>query len=142
MTTTFAVRRLTGFGDQKFGILWGSDGSGMPGWSQESFSSTVHVPGGDINETFLLGSGPLRVTYRLVMDTISDYRALVAMKQTQDVLTLYTTMCEIAGREVVLFGATYTELDAVTLLDVGGVTVRVDGQVECDATFQLEARPE
>jgi hypothetical protein len=142
MTTVFTHRRLTGFGPLKFGVLWGSDGSGMPGWSQESFTSTVHIPGSDRNETFLLGSGPLTITYRLVLASVADYRELVSMKQTQDMLTLYTSMCELGGREVVHFGTTYTELDAVTLLDVGGVTVRVDGEVECDATFQLEARPE
>ena len=64
------------------------------------------------------------------------------MKQTQDTLTLYARMCELGGREVVLFGEPYTEVDAVTLMDVSAVTVRGDGEVDCDATFMLDARPE
>ncbi|MBA2707161.1 MAG: hypothetical protein H0U59_05090 [Gemmatimonadaceae bacterium] len=138
MTTLFAQTRLCGFGDVKFGVLWGGDPYGMPGWAQESYANTVHIPGGNVNETFLMGLSPLTITYDLVLDTKDDYRALAALQQASGTLTVYTAMCELAGREVVLFGQAYTELDNTLLIGLSRQMVRVDGAVECSATFQLD----
>lgn len=142
MPTTWTTEQHCGFGDANFGILWdSSDPYGMPGWEQSGQSETRHVPGSDTNITQLLGLGPLAISYRLFFQATADFEAFMASRQGTGTLTVYAAMCELNVPEVVLFGSVYKQIPDVLLIDVSAVSLRVDGAVECTATFQLQERP-
>ena len=140
--TVWTREHHTGFGDVNFGILWDmNDPYGMPGWSQDSFSVTHHVPGSDTNITQLLGNGALAITYRCFFENTTEFEAFMALRQTTGTLTVYAAMCELAVTEVVVFGEVYKQIPDVILMGVGDISKRVDGCVECTAGFQIQERP-
>ena len=141
--TVFTREFHTGFGDTNFGILWDSfDPYGMPGWAQESFSVTRHIPGGDVNVTQLLGHGALGISYRLFFENTTEFDTFMALRHTSETLTVYAVMCELDVPEVVMpGGGVYKEIPDVTLMGVGEISKRIDGCIECTAAFQIQERP-
>lgn len=125
-----------------FGILWdaGSDRT-MPMWRRESHVAVVPIPGSDRSHTFPMGQGPLRITYRLLLDEETAYLALCELVQTEGTLTVYAPLSRgIAGEEVWLFGTPYKRIPDVLLAGLGNDVVATDGTYEVEATFQRGSR--
>ncbi len=132
----------TGFGTADafvpFEILYTSEL--LATWEQPSYTATKHVPGSDINILFLLGLGPLTVTWTLEFANTDAYRDMTALVQTMGTLTIPQSIAERFGYERDLSGVLYTEYRDVVLLSLSGAGVAVDGVIEADATFYREAR--
>lgn len=137
-----ALRSRIGFdtaaGQADFDILY--TGELLPAWEQESYTSVKHVPGGNANVLFLLGLGPLTVTWTLEFATPADYRDMTALVQQQGTLRIPQSIAERFGYEADLSGVLYTEFSDVVLLSLSGAGVAVDGVVEAQATFYREGR--
>lgn len=121
------------------------EGEWLPIWEQPAYSNTIHVPGGNVNVTFLMGLGPLSVTYTVECDTPDDYDDLVALQQTSGTLRIPQTVAEPFGTEVDLSGTIYTEFSDVTLMSISAPQISlptVSGRpiIQCSATFQREDR--
>jgi hypothetical protein len=132
---------ITGFGGASFDILWESNEPALPGWEQQEYVNTVHVPGSDFNDTYFMGSGPLMRALRVVCADRAAYEALHALKRTAGVLRMPATLNELgAAVEVDYFGTIYAELADVTLIGLSDVRVWVHGEIEVTAQFQRDDR--
>ncbi len=132
----------TGFGTTTasvwFEILY--TGELLPTWEQESYTSVKHVPGGNVNVLFLLGMGPLTVTWTLEFANPRDYQDMTALVQTVGTLRIPQSVAERFGTERDLSGVLYTEYSDVTLLSLSGAGVAVGGAIEAQAPFWREGR--
>jgi hypothetical protein len=129
------------FGDVEFNILWDGDLANMPGWEQESFASTVHIPGSNRNVTFLLGNGPYTRTFEVLCDTQSHYTNLKLMRHTEAILRVPAAMNDLDDtgvEEINYFGSAYAEISDVLLVGLSAARVWVDGQRSAFATFQRD----
>ena len=130
---------MSGFGAAEFQIV--HEGEWLPIWEQDSYTATRHIPGGNANETFLLGLGPLVVTYTIECDDQDDYAVLAELVQTSGTLRIPQTVAENIGAEVDYSGVIYTEYSDVTLMALQRPMIAMDQSIQCEATFQLQARP-
>lgn len=131
------IRSMAAFGLAEIRILWDGGLANMPGWEQQSYTNSVHIPGSNITETFLLGVGDLTRTFTVECETPQHYRNLQALVQAEATLRVPAAMNELAAREVDYFGQLYAEIDDVVLLGLSAVSVWADGSVSCAATFQV-----
>lgn len=130
---------MSGFGAAEFQIV--HEGEWLPIWEQDAFDNTIHVPGGNENETFLLGLGPLVVTYTLECDDQDAYATLAGLMQTTGTLRIPQTIAENIGSETAYFGTTYTEYSNVTLKALRNGRIALDQSIQVEATFQMQERP-
>ena len=132
---------LSSFGSASFAILWDGDLASMPGWEQAEYVNTIHVPGSDINDTHLMGSGPLTRAFRVLCADRVAYEALHALKRAEGTLRVPAAMNELGiAVEVDYFGDVYAEISDVVLLGLSNVRVWTDGAVEVTAQFQRDSR--
>lgn len=129
---------MTAFGTAAFQIV--HEGEWLPLWEEASTTNTIHIPGSNRSVTFLLGTGPLVVTWTVECNDATDYAALCALVQSVDTLRMPSVVAEDMGTEVDLFGAIYTDIPDVTLLNLARPQIALDGSIQVDATFQRETR--
>lgn len=130
---------MSGFGAAEFQIV--HEGEWLPIWDQRSYTNTIHVPGGNDNETFLMGLSELTVTYTLECDDAAAYATLAGLVQTSGTLRIPQTVAENIGSEVDYFGTIYTEYANVTLIGLSQPRIALDRSVQVEGTFQLQERP-
>lgn len=141
------TRRMTEYTFTNFEGVWfaiqrtDESESRMPGWQQETFGTTKHIPGSNLNDTYFTGYGPLTISYSVWLESKSDYAALQALKQTSGTLTLPSNICAFAPNgsdavEIDYFGVRYTKLSDVALMGISDVLLSLDGSVECITNWQ------
>lgn len=105
-------------------------------WTRPSFVAQRHVPGSDTTDTFLMGQGAPRVTYRIESATHGDYRDLQALVQTSGELQIPTGISTAEATEVDFHGQIYDRIADVTLVELQNAIAVTGGKVRVDATFE------
>lgn len=128
---------MTGFSNVPFRILrLGNGPDTVQDFGRPAFANTIHVPGGNTNETFLLGRGVPVVTWQIELANATNYNLLDDAVQTTATLRVPHGISAADHTEAVYFGTTYDEIASVTLLSLSSPVMRIDGTIRCDATFQ------
>jgi hypothetical protein len=130
------------FGVVPFGVLWDpmSEAS-MPVWRRNAIAATHHIPGSNRTQTMLLGQGPLRASYRLLLDTEDAYYLLTDYVQTEAELIVYAPMSRgIRGDEIWILDKPYKRIADVLLWGLAEDQQYIDGSIETVATFQKASR--
>lgn len=143
MSTT--PRTMFGDSDAQAAFQIVHEGEWLPIWEQPAYANTIHVPGGNVNVTFLMGLGPLQVTYTVEFDTPTDYEDMCALQQTIGTLRIPQTVAEPFGFEVDLSGSIYTEYSDVTLMSLSAPQISlpaISGYpiIQANALFYREDR--
>lgn len=113
----------------------------LPDWEVEPIVSSRHIPGSYTTIVQYHGMGPATVTYRLELDSVEEYRKLVARIMTMVTLTTLGNHASVRGRIEYRLGHVYEHLDNTLLAGIRNVTFAVDGFVEADVTFQRAFNP-
>ena len=131
---------MTEFEGAPFQIV--HEGEWLPMWEPTSNYNVIPIPGSNSSVTFLMGTGVLTATWTVECDDQSDYALLAALLQSEGTLRMPSVVAEDMGAEVDLFGAIYTEIPDVTLLELKSPQIALNGCVQVTCTFSREGRDE
>lgn len=138
MSEQTSNRPITGFGDVPFRIevdlTWGT----LPEFTHSAQLVTRHVPGGNVHVTQMLGMSRRRVTYHIWCDTRRDYADLLSRLGETDTLTLVEGATSVPGTTFAQHGGVYLSIPNVLLVALADVSIWIDGEVEAQATFEVD----
>lgn|SRR5690606_10622781 len=106
-------------------------------WEQSYTYRTYNVPGSFPPKTVTdrISVGPATVTWTLEFECMADYRAMLAKRATEDVLTVPLKLQSHTGEVVEGTQVPFVELPQTTLMDMTRALVELDGTVRAAATF-------
>lgn len=137
MTVDLPLDTACGFGGVTFGVLADTDTGTVGDWTRTPVTRTRVFPGGAGASTQVIHPGVYTATYRLLIESLADYRALQALQQTVGTLTLVEEATSMPGDVDWIFDHGYVRIADVMLMELRNPIVQVDGQVEVDALWQV-----
>lgn len=137
MTLDLPLDTACGFGAVTFGLLADERAGTVADWTRTPVTRTRVFPGGTGASTQVIHPGVYTATYRLLLGSLADFRALQALQQTVDTLTLVEEATSMPGDVDWIFDHGYVRIADVMLMELRNPVIQVDGQVEVDALWSL-----